>query len=166
MEILQAKPIDLVEILYLVKVCIADMNARGLTHWNSSYPGTSVIQHDLDEGRVFLYKDKGVCKGMVTLSSQAPAEYGQLSFYSEGAKPLYLMRMAVHPLWQDKGIASALIEFAQQMARENGYDCIRLDVYQPSEQERQLCIGENFKEVGTFQSESQRIPYLCYEKQL
>jgi len=166
MEILQAKPIDLVEILYLVKVCIADMHARGLMHWNSSYPGVSLIQHDLDEGNIFLLKDKGVCKGMVTLSSKEPEEYRQLNFSSVNTKPLYMMRMAVHPMWQGKGIAGNMIKFAQKMAKENGYTCIRLDVFQTSEDARQLCNRQNFKEIGSFQSDYQRTPFLCYEKQL
>lgn len=166
MEILQAKPIDFVEILYLTKVCTADMNARGFTHWNSAYPDAGLLQQDLDNGSIYLMKDRGVCKGMVTLSGNAPEAYGQLPFSAAHKKPLYMMRMAVHPLWQGKGIAKSLIEFAQRMARENGYDCIRVDVYQTSEEAKQLCIGQNFKEVGTFQADYQRISFLCYEKQL
>jgi len=166
MEIIQAKAVDLVEILYLVKVCITDMNARGLMHWNSTYPGAGLFQRDLDDGNIFLIKDRGVCKGMVTLSSKEPEEYRQLNFTSVNKKPLYMMRMAVHPMWQGKGIASKMIEFAQQMAREKGYTCIRLDVFQTSEDARNLCIGRNFKEIGSFQSDYQRIPFLCYEKQL
>jgi hypothetical protein len=80
MEIIQAKPTDLIEILYLLRVCILDMNAKGLKHWNSAYPGPELIQQDLDSGSIYLAKEKGVCKGMVTLNEHEPADYKQINF--------------------------------------------------------------------------------------
>jgi len=36
-----------IEILYLLRICILDMNRNGLTHWNSVYPGPDIILDDL-----------------------------------------------------------------------------------------------------------------------
>jgi len=166
MEIKQAKSTDLVEILYLLKVCISDMNAKGLRHWNSAFPGNDQIRKDLREGSIYLAKDKGVCKGMVTLNDTEPEEYREMNFHSADAKPLFLHRMAVHPVWQGKGIARFMVDFAQKMAREKGFTCIRLDTYQSSEDARHLCKKLSFKEIGSFQANYQRIPYICYEKEL
>jgi GNAT superfamily N-acetyltransferase len=74
--------------------------------------------------------------------------------------------MAVHPTWQGKGIARMMIDYAQVMAKKTGFNCIRLDIYQTSEDARQLCEKLLFKEIGSFQANYQRIPYVCYEKQL
>jgi GNAT superfamily N-acetyltransferase len=166
MEIKQAKSTDLVEILYLLKVCIVDMNAKGLMHWNSAFPGNEQIRKDLQDGNIYLAKDRGVCKGMVTLNDAEPDEYREMKFQTADAKALYLHRMAVHPKWQGKGVASILVDFAQKMAREKGFTCIRLDVSQSSEDARQFCKKLSFKEIGSFQANYQRIPYICYEKQL
>jgi len=166
MEINRAKTTDLIEILFLLKVCIRDMNSNGLKHWNSVFPDIAMIQSSLDRGIIYLAKDKGVCKGMVTLNEDQPDEYKSLSFPSGLQKPLYLQNMVVHPKWQGKGIATQMIEFAQKFAKEKGFDCIRLDVFMTSEKARQLYEINLFKEVATFHSDFQKIPYICYEKQI
>ncbi len=166
MEIIQAKPTDLIEILYLLKICILDMNAKGMKHWNSAYPGADTIQKDLDAGSIYLVKEKGVCKGMVTLNANEPEDYSQLNLPSKNRKPLYLQHMAVHPRWQGMGIAKLMIEFSQKLAEEKGFDCIRLDVFKPSDHVRQLYEKQSFKEIASFQTTYQKIPFVCYEKQI
>jgi ribosomal protein S18 acetylase RimI-like enzyme len=166
MEIKQAKSNDLVEIMYLLKVCIRDMNAKGLWHWNSSLPSIGQIQKDLQDNSIYLVKDNHVCKGMIILNNVEPDDYRQMNLSSVNSKPLFLHCMAVHPAWQGKGIAKRMIDFAQNMAREEGFTCIRLDIYQTSEKAIQLCEKMSFKEIGSFQANYQRIPYVCFEKQL
>jgi GNAT superfamily N-acetyltransferase len=142
------------------------MNTKGLTHWNNTFPGNELIKKDLQEGCIFLAKEKGVCKGMITISECEPEDYRQLNIASQNSRPLYLHRIAVHPLWQGKGIARQMIEFARQRAKETGFNCIRLDVFKPSARAIALCVKNDFKEIGSFQAEYQRIPFVCYEKQL
>jgi GNAT superfamily N-acetyltransferase len=166
MEITQAKSTDLVEILYLLKICTRDMNEKGFKHWNNAFPGTDQIPKDIQEGNIYLAKDKRVCKGMFILNSSEPDDYKQLNLNSADTKPLFLSRMAVHPKWQGKGIASLMVDFAQKTARAKGYTCIRMDIYQSSEEARKICEKLSFKEVGTFQTKYQQVPYVCYEKQL
>ncbi len=166
MEIIQARSTDLVEILYLLKVCTRDMNSRGLRHWNSTFPPAEQIDRDVMNGHIYLAKDKGVCKGMVTVKDDEPEDYRQMNLSSVDSRPLFVNCLAVHPLWQGKGIARMIIDFAQEMAKKNGYTCIRLDIYQTSESARQLCEKLSFREIGSFQANYQRIPYVCYEKQL
>lgn len=166
MEIVKAKPTDLIEILYLLRVCILDMNKKGLSHWNSAYPGPEKIQQDLRDGSIYLVKDRGVCKGMVTLNESEPEDYKQLVFPAARKKPMYLQHIAVHPKWQGQGIATRMVDFAQKLALEKGFDAIRLDFFQPSEGARQLCKKKSFKEVAPFHSAYQKIPFVCYEKQL
>lgn len=166
MEIRQAQDKDLLEILYLLKVCIIDMNEKGLKHWNSAYPDTESIQTDLASGAIYLLKEKNVCKGMVTLSDTEPEEYRQIKWSGTCLKPLYLHRMAIHPKWQGYGLAKRLIDFAGNFAKKNGYNCIRLDVFSSSEGARQLYEKQDFHEIGSFHTSYQQIPYVCYEKLL
>jgi len=164
MEIIQAKDKDLIEILYLLRVCILDMNRKGFKHWNSAYPDMKSIQNDLYKGTIYLLKDRKVCKGMVTLSDTEPQEYKQINWSDHLSKPLYLHRMAIHPNWQGIGLAKNLVAFADNYARENGYNCIRLDVFSPSKRARQLYEKQDFHEAGLFHAEYQQVPYVCYEK--
>lgn len=166
MKIIRAKDNDLIEILYLLKVCILDMNKKGLKHWNSAYPDVESIQKDLLRGSIFLLKDRGVCKGMLTLNDSEPDEYRDISWPDKSSRPLYLHRMAIHPEWQGLGLAKRLINFADDYARKNDYQCIRLDVFSPSDHARQLYENQDFHEIGIFHAHYQKVPYVCYEKQV
>jgi ribosomal protein S18 acetylase RimI-like enzyme len=166
MEITQAKGNDLIEILFLLRVCILDMNLKGLKHWNSVYPGTELIRKDLENGRIYLVRDRKVCKGMVTLDETEPEDYRQLEFPSGRNKPLYLKNLAVHPQWQGKGIAGLLIDYVSKLALEKGFDCIRIDVFNSGENSIKLCEKQSFKEVASFHCAFQKIPFICYEKLL
>jgi ribosomal protein S18 acetylase RimI-like enzyme len=166
MDILKARATDLVEILFLLKVCTRDMNARGLRHWNSAFPSAEEINNDLLEGNIYLVKDKGVCKAMVNLHNTEPEDYRQMNLSADNSKPLFVYCLAVHPNWQGQGIAAMLIDFVQKLAKENGFTCIRLDIYRSSSEALQVCEKFSFREIGSFQANYQRIPYVCYEKQL
>jgi ribosomal protein S18 acetylase RimI-like enzyme len=166
MEINQGRQTDLIEVLYLLKTCILEMNTKGLKHWNNTVPGPEAIQTDLIEGRIYLMKDKGVCKGMVTLNDEIPDDYKSLDFNQNKTKALYLRNMAVHPRWQGTGIATQLMDFVMNFAREKGFDCIRLDVFEASEQARKIYEKNLFNEVTSFYTSYQKIPFICYEKKL
>jgi len=166
MEIIQAKDNDFIEILYLLRVCTLDMNRKGLTHWNSVYPGPEVVQEDLAKSSIFLFKDKGVCKGMVTLDTQEPEEYRNIPWTSVAQRPLFLHRLAVHPNWQGQGIAGKLMEFAEEFARKNGFDALRIDVFSDSAHARNLCQKNNYQEAGNFLSFFQKQPFICYDKKI
>ncbi len=166
MDIIKAKATDLVEILFLLKVCTRDMNSRGLRHWSSTFPSSDEINHDLQQGSIYLVKDKGVCKGMINLHNTEPEDYSQMNLSADNSKPLFVYCMAVHPNWQGQGIAKMMIDFVQKLAKENGFTSIRLDIYKSSLDARQFCENLSFREIGSFQANFQRIPYVCYEKQL
>jgi len=164
-DIKKAEPGDLVEILYLLKVCVADMNNNGLDCWNK-YLHDNTISNELEKGLIFLLKEIGVCKGMITLNSEKPIEYKHIHWSVKGNKPLYIHRLAIHPQWHGNGLAGLMMDFAGNYAREHAFDCIRLDVYSINERAKGLYEKHDFFEAGTFFAEYQKAPFICYEKQL
>ena len=166
MEILQAKQSDLIEILFLIKECVRDMNSRGMKHWNSSYPGVEEISADLDNGFIYLVKGKGVCMGMVTLNESEPDEYKGIKWSGDNSKILYMKRMAVHPVWKDKGVAEMLVTFAEKYAKDKKYNYLRLDTLSSNQSEANLYTHSSYDEVGEFYSTFQKTPFKCYEKKI
>jgi GNAT superfamily N-acetyltransferase len=166
MEIMQAKESDFIEILYLLRICIVDMNNKGLKHWNSEYPSHELIQEDLAKETIYLVKDKGVCKGMLTLDDTEPDEYKTILWSEPAKKPLFLHRLAVHPNWQGQGIARMLLDFAEEYAKKHNFDSIRIDVYSNSMHARNLCNKHMFQESGQFFSVFQQQPFICYGKKV
>ena len=56
MEIQLASSSDFVEILFLLRQCIKDMNEKGLKQWNTAYPSPEMIRGDIDGGVLYLYR--------------------------------------------------------------------------------------------------------------
>ncbi len=166
MRIVRAEMSDLVEILYLVKECVTDMNARGLKYWNTFYPGSEIIIRDLQSRSIFLIKDNEVCKGMITLDKDAPGNYKNMEWHSGSEKVLYVHRMAVHPKWKDAGIVEMLIGQAEQYARDNEFTSIRLDTFSKDSFSSDMITAHNFKKAGEFLTEYQKTPFYCYEKEI
>lgn len=166
MEITKALPSDLIEIMYLLRVCVSDMNERGLKQWNNVYPGGSLMKQNLYKGLIYIVRETGVCKGMVTLNPEMPEDYKEMKPVVDESKTLYIQWLAVHPNWQKRGISKLLMDFAEDYARANGYKSILLDVFNNHEFAHQICQKYNFREIGKFHSSLQRIAFVCYGKEV
>ncbi len=166
MKIVQAVQNDLVEVLYLLKECVSDMNEKGFNHWNNSFPGSEIMTKAIETGSLFLYKELGIAKGMVILNEEEPEEYKKIDWQVTADKVLYIKYLAVHPNWQGHGIAKKLVGYAEQYARERGYKAIRMDLYSGMEASGRFSDDLGFKKTGQFHSTFQQAPYLALEKSL
>jgi hypothetical protein len=166
MEIKQATPSEFVEVLFLIRECVKDMNSKGLKQWNNASPSPEQLKDELEKGTIFLYQELGIVKGLMKLSGELPLEYAGVEWKSSMEKPLFIKLFAIHPLWHNSNISEKLLEFAEIFAKENNYSGIRLDIME------NYPVGEGFFEnkqfviAGTFQSEYQKTPFVCYEKSL
>jgi GNAT superfamily N-acetyltransferase len=166
MEIKKATPYDLVDVLFLLKQCIADMNRNGLKQWNSANPSSEVIIEDIEKGTLYIYTELGMAKGMINLSEEMPEEYQQVEWKGNNEKVLYVKRFAVHPIWQDTNIGDQLLQFAENYAKEKGFTSIRLDVLDSYPVDDVFMKSRAFEPAGSFHSEFQKKPYDCFEKNL
>lgn len=166
MKIQQAVLQDLVEILYLVKVCVSDMNEKGQKHWNNAYPGANYLLSCIENNTLFLCRENEVAKGMIILSKDEPEEYKPIDWQGKSDKVLFIRFLAVHPLWQGKGIAKKLVAFAEEYSKKNAFSSIRMDIYSGIEGAFNFCSNMGFNQTGQFHSKFQQNPYLAFEKSL
>jgi GNAT superfamily N-acetyltransferase len=166
MKILKATADDLVEVLFLLKECVSDLNSKGLKHWNNAYPGADAMIKAMDSDTLFICKEIGIAKGFVTISEEPPAEYKDIDWQTGSDKVLYIRYLAIHPLWQGKGIAKKLVDYVEKYASENNYSSLRADIYGGIGGANKLCEDLGFNKTGEFHSEFQSTPYLTYEKGL
>lgn len=166
MSTVKAGPSDLIEVLYLLKVCVADMNEQGYKHWNNAYPGADLMSKSIEKGELYLYKERGICKGMVILSEEEPEDYKKIEWQGGTGKVLFIKFLAVHPMWQGKGVAKQLLGFIETFAKQYNYKSMRIDVYSAIEAGQKMCDDMGFKKTGQFHSTFQSAPHLAYEKAL
>jgi hypothetical protein len=166
MEIKKASSIDLVDVLYLLKQCVIEMNKKGLKQWNLAHPSSEVIKDDIEKGTLYVYREMGITQGMINLSEEAPAEYKEISWKGKSDKVLYINRFAVHPLWKDSEVSVNLIDFAEKYAKDNKYTSVRVDVLDTYPANEDFFASRDFTHAGNFHSEFQKMPYTCFEKNM
>jgi GNAT superfamily N-acetyltransferase len=166
MEIKQATPSEFVEVLYLIRECVKDMNSKGLKQWNNSSPSPEQLREELEKGTIFLYQELGIVKGLMKLTGELPSEYAGIDWKTIMERPLFIRLFAIHPFWHNSNISEKLIEFAEIYAKENNYSGIRLDSLDNYPVSEVFFENKQFIVAGTFQSSFQKTPFICYEKSL
>lgn len=166
METRKATLYDLLDVLSLLEDCIRDMNKQGLKQWNSAYPGPEIMKSDVEKGTLYIFKDLGIAKGMINLTTEIPEEYKEINWNGKSDKILYINRFCVHPIWKDSDISEKLIDFAENFAMENKFNGIRLDVLDSYPVDNRFFTDKSYEPAGKFHSSFQKIPYTCFEKNL
>jgi len=166
MEIKQATSYYLVDVLFLLKECVEDMNSRGLKQWNSANPGAAVMKQDIDNGTLYLYSELEMLHGMINLTDEKPVEYDDVDWKGNGGKVLYLNRLAVNPLYLESDICDKLLNFAEEHAKKNKYTTIRLDVLDSYPVDDKFFVTRKFENAGNYHTDFQKMPYVCFEKDL
>lgn len=166
MKIVQATHYDLIEVLFLLQESVYEMNKKGLKHWNNAFPGSKTIQLAVENQTLYIYKELGICKGMVILSDEEPDGYNDIDWKLNSDKVLYLKFLAINPLFLNRDIEMELIKFAEQKAKKDGYSALRLDVHSGIENYENMLNHFGFNKTGQFFSSFQKTPYFAYEKSL
>ncbi|MBN2524516.1 MAG: GNAT family N-acetyltransferase [Bacteroidales bacterium] len=166
MEIKKATFYDLIDVLFLLRDCITDMNSKGLKQWNSTYPGPEIMKNDIEKETLYICTDLGIARGMINLSDEIPEEYNEIKWKGKSDKVLYINRFAVNPIWKDSDVAQQLLAFSEKYAAKNKYSGIRLDVLDNFPVDSAFFTAKEYEFAGEFHSTFQKMPYTCYEKNL
>ncbi len=140
----------------------ADMNARGLDFWDNIYPTRETYRHDIADKSLYGAFE-GELLGVFTLNAEQEPEYSSLLWKYDGPV-LVVHRLCIHPEHAGKGMATSLMQYAEQYAAENGYNAIRLDSYCDNERANRMYHRLGYEKAGyvTFRKGS----FACFEKHI
>jgi hypothetical protein len=162
MSITKAEPSDLVEIMYLIRVCSIEMNSMGCLYWN--YLGHQ-IPGLLENGSLYKFKNNESTIGVVIFNGLITNEYEKVNWkFTEGL--VLPIRIMVHPKWRDKGICKELLVYTEQYALENNYRSIRLDVYENNQFALDVLEQIQYKKAGEIQLPFHSERFICFEKEI
>lgn len=164
MEIRKAKTEDIKVVIDIIKNAIIDMESEGIYQWDNIYPNEDVITKDIYEENLFVYFDEDIIKGFITLNEFQDKEYESINWKYNTGKNLIIHRLCISPEFKGKGIATALIIFAERLGKENKYESIRLDTFTQNHHACKLYEKNGFEKRGfvTFRKGE----FICYEKEL
>ena len=114
---------------------------------------------------MFAYRENNDVVGIVVFNESQDEEYAEINWStSEADRNIVVHRLAVRPDKQRRGIARRLMDFAEQWARENDYDAIRLDTFSQNPRNQRFYLNRGYTDLGTVYLKYKKDhPYYCYE---
>ena len=159
MEIIQPQPSDLIEIVYLQRVCFSAMKSKG---WLSCDLYREINTEELSN--IFILKQDSLTLGMMKIHKSGLELNGKVEWNSSSANPLSIDSLIIHPNWWDKKIGDNLLKFAEDYAKKYKFTSIRLNTFAENLDAISLFKQLSFEQTGEFHSRFQKIPFYCYEK--
>ena len=155
---------DLQEIKLLTEACAVAMQERNIFQWNEHYPSLERLNEDIDRQELYLLEENSEIKGIIVLTDHMDDEYIPIEWLTENKNNLYIHRLATHPSVWGKGYGRHLMDFAEDFARKNGFNSVRLDTFSQNKRNQRFYESRGYQKLGDifFPKQSQD-PFHCYE---
>lgn len=166
MSIRKGEEKDITEVFQLLQDCGKFMSINGLEQWNEYYPTIDLVENDVANQSIFCKVTDNHIAGVITLDGNQSPEYADVNWQIVNKKVAVIHRMAVSPNFQRQGIARELMDFAENKAKEEGYECIRLDAYSYNSSALNIYKNRGYRQVGEVYFPIREHPFYCFEKEL
>ncbi len=150
------------KIFSLYQACRKEMERQGFFNWHDDYPNLQTIEKDIREKTIFVFELEQHIAGVITLNETEDPEYKKIKWLTPKERSLIVHRLAVHPNFQGKGLASKLMDFAEEKARAENYLSVRLDAYSINERLLNFYIKRNYIQLGEVFFEMPE-SFICFE---
>lgn len=162
MSISIAKSCDLIEIMYLLKVCSNEMNSAGC-FFNFFRPQISGL---IDKGDLYAYRNNNESTvALLALNTNNIEEYKKIDWKFNSGKILFI-RILIHPKWRKFGIGKEFLDIVEKYAFEHSFQSIRLDVFADNRIAVDVLTDAQYKKAGEINLPFQTTSFICFEKNL
>lgn len=160
----KAVPSDLDAIYALTQSCAKAMIANDIYQWNEHYPKRERFLKDIKLQELYILEQHNHIKGIIVLTDLMDEEYIPIQWLTKNQYNLYIHRLAVHPDFWGQGYAQQLMTFAEEYAKKNTYQSIRLDTFSQNKRNQQFYETRGYQRLGDiyFPKQSEH-PFHCYE---
>ena len=149
---------DIDSIYNNLKLCSENMyKEHGLEHWIPVYP-TEKIKEDINSKQVYIVEYNNQIVGNFILTDKMN------SLWKTESKAIYLSKLAIVPEYSGKGLGKKCMKYIENLAKNEGYENIRFDVYDKS-----LNTIAFYKKLGytvTDTAKTRRFTVLLMEKRV
>lgn len=114
----------------VISECSKWLADQGLNHW-SKYYTPELVQKMIKHKEVYLAEDGNACVGTITFDRRPPKYYEEEHYdqmFSEPTAPAgYIVAVGVQPGLQGKGVAGRMLQFTEDLAKQQGLKWLRID---------------------------------------
>ena len=161
----KAESRDIQEIIEIVLETIPIMREEGSDQWDDTYPLRKDFEQDFQNGSLFVFEHNQEIVGSITVDQTQPKEYETVT-WTRNEWAYVFHRLVVKPGARKLGIASQLIDYAEEHALLNGVKCMRIDTYSLNEKAQQLFLKKGYKKIGIMEFHGKEFPFYCFDKEL
>ncbi len=155
---------DLLEIKKLTEKCAAALIRREIFQWNEFYPSLEKLEQDIQDQELYKFTEEGQIIGIIVLTSTMDREYEPIEWLTENYRNLYIHRLAVDPDFWGQGYAQQLMSFAEDFARKNKFQSVRLDTFSQNKRNQKFYESRGYQKLGDiFFPKQSEYPFHCYE---
>ncbi|MEO5911741.1 MAG: GNAT family N-acetyltransferase [Pelobium sp.] len=152
------------QIFEVFKNCKQTMELENIFQWNESYPNFNNILEDINNEQLYeIFCDNNII-GVICINNKQEPEYKKIDWSDKNGKALIIHRLAVNPLFQNKGFATKLMTFAENYASNSDFTSIRLDAYSGNEKALKLYERRGYDRKGQIAFSGRSLPFFCFEK--
>lgn len=155
---------DIEKILTTTKACAKKMIDNNIYQWNAFYPSHQAFLKDTQRHELYVLELENTILGSITISAFMDEEYVPIKWLTLNESNIYIHRLAVHPNYQGQGYAQKLMTFAEDYARKNNFNSVRLDTFSQNHRNQKFYECRGYKKLGTIYFPKQsKHPFYCYE---
>jgi hypothetical protein len=160
MDIKIAKPSDLIELVYLSKVCSFEMNSIQFFFINyfNKYISPLILQND-----VYVCRLNECSVGLLAINYPEIEENSNVKWTDNSGK-FMTTHILVHPKWKESNIYNNLLDFAENTAKEKGYLSIRIYASADNLISLEALKNKDFQKAGEFKILYFNNSFVCFEK--
>jgi ribosomal protein S18 acetylase RimI-like enzyme len=143
---------DFKEITALYRKAVAGMIEKGIFQWDEIYPYDEVLLEDIVQEEMYLLTaEDGDITSCIVINEDQDETYRNGNWkYTEG-RAAVIHRLCVLPDTQGTGLGKRTMQLAEALAKENGYDLIRLDAFPQNKSALKLYTGLGYTYAGQAQ---------------
>ena len=149
----------------IAEACAKNMIENNIFQWNDKYPSREIFKEDIKNKCLYVSKINHEVVGCIMLSSFKDDVYKSVNWITPDEYNLYIHRLAVHPIFQKKGIARKMMDFAEDFAKSNNYISIRLDTFSQNPRNNKFYKSRGYNKLDdVYFPKQSEFPFHCYEK--
>ena len=149
----------------IAEACAKNMIDNNIFQWNDKYPSREIFKDDIKNKSLYVSKINQEVVGCIMLSSFKDDVYKSVNWITPDEYNLYIHRLAVHPIFQKKGIARKMMDFAEDFAKSNNYISIRLDTFSQNPRNNKFYKSRGYNKLDdVYFPKQSEFPFHCYEK--
>ena len=149
----------------IAEACAKNMIENNIFQWNDKYPSREIFKEDIKNKSLYVSKINQEVVGCIMFSFRKDDVYKTVNWITEDEYNLYIHRLAVDPIFQKRGIARKMMDFAEDFAKSNNYRSVRLDTFSQNPRNNKFYKARGYNKLDdVYFPKQSEFPFHCYEK--